>query len=75
MHNQNRQSLGAIRLPMATAENFNAGLNFDETFLGSRKQCPPPNKKAGYGLDMSTAQAAAGPKSSWTLIRLRSRHN
>ena len=65
----------AVGLPMAMTEDLDTRLDFDKTCFGSRQNYTAAKQKAGDGLDVSTAQATAGPKFGLMHLGLRSRHN
>ena len=73
MHQDDRQRVLAVFLPVTVSQDFDARLYLDQARLGGWKDHASRQEKIGQSLLMSTAQAASRDK-SWS-FGLRNLHN
>jgi len=62
VNNDDGQRVLPIGLPMALAQNANAGLDFDVAFFRKRQINPPGKKETGERLHVAAAKNAARNK-------------
>src|SRR5579883_3439758 len=75
MHDQHGEGTAAIWLPVALAQNRNAGLDFDQAVVRLRKVGPAREEKTGEGLQVAAAQKRARRERLETRVRLRAPHS
>src|SRR5579863_5239966 len=64
VHNNQRQRLFAVGLPVAVAKHLNARFNFDQSLFGWGDAEAPWEKETSQGLAMSATQSASCHKLS-----------
>lgn len=72
VHNNHGESIFAVWLPVAMAQHFDAGLDFDQTPFAGRRRNSLPQKKIGHGLNMSATQNP--PRHKFSTRSLRKPH-
>lgn len=72
VHDNDRESLLPVRLPVTEAKNFRFGGHFHQALLGNGQGEATPQKEGGDGLTVPSAKAAAGLE-DWSM-RLRTPH-
>src|SRR5579883_1525253 len=75
MHDQHGEGTAAIWLPVALAQNRNAGLDFDQAVVRLRKVGPAREEETGEGLQVAAAQKRARRERLETRVRLRAPHS
>jgi len=73
VHNDEGQCVSPIILPVAVAEDLDAGLDLDHALFGRRQNNATREEKASERLQVSAAQAA--PRQKCWRLSLRSPHN
>jgi hypothetical protein len=69
MHNNHRQRIFPVLLPVAVAQHFDAGFDFDQTPFAWKQRNSAPQKKIRHGLKVSATQTAPGHKFSCYSLR------
>jgi len=69
VHDDYRQRVVSVFLPVAVAQHLHSGFDFDQPSFGWRQRNSPWKKKTGKGLNMSATQTASGHKFSGYSLR------